>query len=109
MNYKKLQTFDSSLFIGQNYFSNDGGQLFLIFQTIYKTVATFSGLSDTISEWKSKRLSNRKIKPLYTANKSLSPKLVWMNDINIRIRFTGSCLKQDKTTFTPNVVNVYIN
>ena len=28
---KKLQTFNSSLFIGQNYFFNDGTQLYLIF------------------------------------------------------------------------------
>ena len=31
----KLQTYDSSLFIGQSYFSNDGAQLYLIFQPIY--------------------------------------------------------------------------
>ena len=47
---KKLQTFDRSIFIGQNYFNNDGAQLYLIFQSIYKTIATFSGLKDTISE-----------------------------------------------------------
>ena len=52
---------------------------------------------------------NEKIKPPYTENKSLSPKLTWMNNSKIRLRFTGSCLKQDKTTFTPNnVVNFYI-
>ena len=44
----KLQTFNSCLFIGQSYFNNDGAQLFLIFQPIYKTISTFSGLSDTI-------------------------------------------------------------
>ena len=32
-----------------------------------------------------------------------------MNYSNIRIRFTGSCLKQDKVTFNPrNVVNLII-
>ena len=48
---KILQTFNSSLFIGQSYFNNDGAQLNLIFQPIYKTITTFSGLRDTISEW----------------------------------------------------------
>ena len=48
--FKKLQTFDSSLFIGQSYFNNDGAQRFLIFQPIYKTISAFSQLSDTISE-----------------------------------------------------------
>ena len=40
----------------------------------YKTITTFSGLETTISEWESKRLSNEKVKPPYTSNKSLSPK-----------------------------------
>ena len=88
---KKLQTFDSSIFIGQSYFNNDGAQLFLIFQPIYKTITMFSGLSDTVSEWKSKGLSNEKVEPPFTANKSLSPKLLWMNNSSFRLRFTGSC------------------
>ena len=50
-----------------------------------------------------------KIKPPYTANKSPSPKLVWMNNSRIKLEFKGSCLKQDKASFTPkNVVNLYI-
>ena len=57
---KKLQTFDSSFLIGQSYLKNDGAQLYLIFQPIYKTITIFSGLKDTISEWKSKGLSNGK-------------------------------------------------
>ena len=60
MNLKKLQTFDSSLFIGKSYFNNDGAQLYLIFRPIYKTIATFFGPPDTISKWKSKGLSNKK-------------------------------------------------
>ena len=35
--FEKLQTFDSSLFIGQSYFNNDGVQLYLIFHPINKT------------------------------------------------------------------------
>ena len=91
---KKPQTFDSNHFIDQSYFNNDGPQLFFIFQPIFKTISTFSGLSDTISEWESKRLLNEKMKPPYTANKSLSPKLAWYNS-GIRLRFTGCCLKQE--------------
>ena len=54
----------------------------------------------------SKRLSNEKVKVAYTANKSLSPKVVWMNNCKTRLRLTGHCLKQDFATFTPNnVVN----
>ena len=42
--FKKLQTIDLSLFVGQSYFNNDGAQFYLIFQPIYKTITTFSGL-----------------------------------------------------------------
>ena len=49
--FKKLQTFDSSLFIGQSYFNNDGSQNYLIFPPIYKAITTFFGLPDTISGW----------------------------------------------------------
>ena len=34
---KKIQTFDSSLFVGQSYFFNDEAQLYLIFQMLYYT------------------------------------------------------------------------
>ena len=69
---------------------------------IQKVFTTFSGLPDTISEWKSKGLSNEKFTPPYTANKSLSPELLW-NNSRVRLKFEGSCLKQqDKAPFTPN-------
>ena len=53
-------------------------------------------------------MSNEKFKP-YTANKSLSPKLMWYNS-RIKSKFKGSCLKQkDKAAYTPkNVVNSFI-
>ena len=59
----KLQIFDSSLFIGQSYFDNDGIQLYLVFQPIYKTITAFSGLTSTTLEWESKGLSNEKFTP----------------------------------------------
>ena len=40
---KTLQTFDSSLFIGQCYFNNDGAQVYLTLQPIYKAISTFPG------------------------------------------------------------------
>ena len=75
-----------------------------MYQPILKTITTFSGLQDTISEWKSKRLSNEKFKPPHTANNSLSRKLVWMNKSRIILEFQGSCLKQeDKAAYTPKI------
>ena len=54
-------------------------------------------------------MSNEKFTTPYTANKSLSSKLVWMNNSRIRLEFKGNCLKQDKAPFTPNnVVNLFI-
>ena len=108
--FKKFETFDSSLFIGQSYFNNDGVQLYLIFQPIYKTITTFSSLKDTFSEWESKELSNEKFTCPCIANVSVSPKRVWMNNTKIRLKFKGSCLKQEDTApFTPNnVVNLFI-
>ena len=47
---KKLQPFDSSLFIGQSHFNNDGLQLFLIFQPTIKTITILSDSLDEISE-----------------------------------------------------------
>ena len=84
-------------------------QLYLIFQPIYKTITIFSGLKSTISEWESKGLSNVKFTSVYVANVSVFPKLIWMNT-RIRLKFKGSCLKQEDTApSTPNsVVNLFI-
>ena len=110
MNFKKLQLFDSSLFIGQSYFNNDGAQLYLKFQPICKSITRFSGLKYTISEWESKELSNEKLTCAYVANVSVSPKLIWMNDTRIRFKFKGSCLKQeDSAPFTQNnIANLFV-
>ena len=55
-------------------------------------------------------MSNEKIKPPYTAKKCLSPKLAWMNNSKIRLRFTGNCLQKDKAIFTlNNAVNLCID
>ena len=72
---KKLQTFASSLFIGQSYFNNDGPHLFLIFQPTFKAITILLEFLDKISEWESKGLSNEKIQPPVAVDKCFSPKL----------------------------------
>ena len=42
-----------------------------MFQPIYETVTTFSGLTCKISEWESKGLSNETFTPPCTVNKKL--------------------------------------
>ena len=54
-------------------------------------------------------MSNEKTEPPFTINKILSPKLTWMNNSRIRLRFTGSCLREQFANFTPNnVENLFI-
>ena len=52
----KLQTYDLSLFIVQSYFHNNGAQLYLIFQPIYKTFTIFYCFTYTISVCEYKRI-----------------------------------------------------
>ena len=92
VNWKKLQKFDSSLFIGQSYFSNDESQNFWIFQPIYKTFTTLSGLPNIIDDWLVYGWID-----------------VWMSNSRIRLEFKWSHLKQDNATSTPDkVVNLFI-
>ena len=60
-----------------------------------------SGLTKTRTVWQSNGLPKEKTKPLATSNNILFPKLEWHNS-KIRVEIKGSCLKQDKVTFTPN-------
>ena len=59
------------------------------------------------SAWKSKRLSHESIKPSDPSNNSLGPSI---NDINtkLRVKFSGSCLKQERVAFKyKHVVDIY--
>ena len=52
---KKLQTFDSSYFIGRSHFDEDGTQHYLVSQPIIKYFKVITN-TDYISPWKSKGL-----------------------------------------------------
>ena len=60
--------------------------------------------SSAITAWNSKGLSNESIKPPATSDNSLNPATHYNDSAKIRVKFDGSCLKQDKVTFTPKVV-----
>ena len=104
----KLKTFDSSYFIGKSHFEEDGTQNYLVFQPInryFKVIAN----TDYVSSWKSKGLSAETIKPPTTSDNSLTPTLNYHDDLKVRVKFTGSCLKQQKFTYThKTIVNIYI-
>ena len=103
----KLKTFDSSYFIGKSHFEEDGTQNYLVFQPI---ISYFKVITDTnyISSWKPKGLSAESIKPSATSDNSLIPELNYYGN-KVRVKFTGSCLKQPKISYThEKVVNIYI-
>ena len=54
-----------------------------------------SANDSSILSWKSKELSDDKIKPLSTSNKMLNPSLDYVCT-KIRLKFNGDGLKQDK-------------
>ena len=74
----KLKTFDSSCFIGQSHFEEDGTQNYLVFQPIVRYFKVITN-TDYVSSWKSKGLSVESIKPPTTSNKLFYSKikLLW--------------------------------
>ena len=106
---KRLETFDLSYFIGKNYFEEDGAQNYFVFQPLFRYFKLNSNNTNTILSWRSKGLSVNAIKPPSTSNNSLAPTLNYYYPSKIRVKFTGSSLKQDKIIFNHGkVVNIYI-
>ena len=100
----KAKTFDLSYFIGKSHFSEDGTQNYLVFQPMSKCFKLITNTSSILS-WQSKGLSTENIDPPTT---SLSPSINYVGN-KIRVKFTGSCLKQPKISYTHGkVVNIYI-
>ena len=103
----KLKKFDSSYFIGKSHFEEEGTQNYLVFQPLnkYFKVITYT---DYVSSCTSKGLSAESIKPPTTSDNSLTPALSYYCN-KTRVKFTGSCLKQRKISYTHGkVVNIYI-
>ena len=87
--------------------SEAGSQAYLIFQPLYRYFKTITNTNYILS-WKSRGLSAESIKPPTISDNSLAPELSYY-DYNIRVKFTGNCLKQPKITYThEKVVNIYI-
>ena len=101
----KLKTFDSSYFIGKSHFEGDGTQNYLVFQPINKYFKLNTNALYILS-WQPRGLSTETIDPPTT---SLSPLIDYVGN-KIRLKFTGSCLKQsNKISYThKTIVNIYI-
>ena len=103
----QLKTFDSSYFIGKSHFEEDGTQNYLVFQPMYRYFKMITN-TDYISSWKSRGLSAKSIKPPTTSDNSLTSALNYYGT-KTTVKFTGSCLKQSKISYTHGkVVNIYI-
>ena len=94
---KQVKTFDSSFFIGKSHFEEDGTQNYLVCQPINTYFKI--GNSDYVLSWKSKGLSAESITPPSAPNNFLNPTLNYL-DAKMRVKVSGSCLKQDKSTYT---------
>ena len=104
MNLKNCKNFDSSYFRGRNCFEEDGVQIYLVFQPMQKNFLKFSS-NKNIGERKSKGFSNEVIK---LPNNSLAPSEKFTGE-TMYVIFSGSCLKQDKVTFSHGkTVNVFV-
>ena len=99
----KFQAFFSSYF---RLFEDDGTQNYLVFQPIYKYFKKIAN-SGHISAWKSKGLSDESIKLPGSSNNSVTPELNYIS-IKPRVKFDGSCLKQNKIRFTPKKSGEYV-
>ena len=101
----KLKTFDSSYFIGKSHFKEDGTQNYLVVQPINKYFKLNTNTIYILS-WHSKGLSTETIDPP-TTNLSL---LIDYVGNKIRVKFTGSCLKQsNKISYThKTIASIYI-
>ena len=96
-----------SYFIGKSHFEEDGTQNYLVFQPISRH---FKVIANTlrISSWKSKGLSDETNKPSVTSDNSLTPLINYLGN-KIRLKFSGSCLKQPKLQYTHGtIVSIYI-
>ena len=97
---KKLKTFASSYFIGESHFEEDGTQKYLVFQPMHRCLKRIAGIDsgDFIYHWKSKGLADERINSIKTSNYSITSNLDYYGT-KTRVKFKGSCFKQDKVTF----------
>ena len=108
--FKKLNTFDLSYFLGKNYFDEDGTENYYIFQPIskYLKVAYVNDINHILS-WKSRGLNDIKIEYIKTNNYLLNPHMD-LYDMSKTIKlFNGSFLNWfPPTILHGDIVNVYI-
>ena len=106
----KLKKIDLSYFKGKSHFEEDGTQYYLVFQPMYRYFKKIVGVGSGsyIYFWKPKGFSDEKINTITAFNYSITPELSYYGS-KIRLKFNGSCLKQDKATYNHGkTINIYI-
>ena len=102
---------DLSYYRGKQYFDEGSGKKnYLVFLPMGKYFKLYSvvNTADYVSSWQSKVISNESIKRPTTSDNSLTPELNYYGT-KTRVKFTGSCLKQPKVSYTDGkVVKIYI-
>ena len=91
---KNLKTFDSGYFRGKSLFEEDGTQMYLVFQPIYRyfnKIRVF-GSGDYLYFWKSKGLPNENISAPNSSDYSLNPQLSYLAT-KTKLEFEGICFK----------------
>ena len=109
-NIKNLQAFDSGYFRSKSHFEDDGTQNYLVFQPLFKyfKVNSITNVIDYVLSWQSKGFSSEIFKVISMSNNSLTPAINYYGT-KIKLKFSGSCLKQSKISYTHvKVVNIYI-
>ena len=107
---KKLKILDLSCFKGKSHFKDSGTLSYLIFQPISKYVRMIIGVGngEYIYFWNCKGFSDESINSITASNFIIIPSLDYVG-AKVRVKFNGSCLRQDKITYTHvKIVNIYI-
>ena len=105
---KKLKTIDLIYFIGKSHFEEDSTQNYLVFQPMNRYIKLIADNKLYISSWKSIGLSDETIKPPVTSDNTLTPLIDYFGG-KVRLKFSGSCLKQPKLHYTlETLVNICI-
>ena len=88
----KLKTFDSSYYISNSYFEEDGTPNYLIFQPIFRYFKFNNYSTVFISSWKSRGLTDGTTESHSTSN--ISPMLDFYDNGKLRVNFIAGYLKQ---------------
>ena len=106
---EEVQKFDAAYFRCKAFFEGDGTQN-LVFQQIcgYFKRIIGTGNGNYIYFSKSIGLSDEKLNSNTVSNYKITPNLRYYAT-KLRVKFNGSCLKQDKVTYNHGkIVNIYI-